>query len=226
MKNKLFLLFLLALYLGLSSCGKRTKATVSFINDLKEESKTQAKDGSYIYSHFLNVGVVSLKNERKLKKTDTVANLKLYHLSGFKKLIENADDIKYRVFAGDSSETVFHQKDSALLVLMGVNATITDQVGNKLVDIKDINIPTQIVTSKFPAGTDSKNVNGKCISVSEHITSVVTNENNIYYKNMNIVILSNPLVFTKEQKYKLHFRVYDKLDPNRYFEGETLFTVY
>ena len=39
MTNKLFLLFLLALYLGLSSCGKRTKATVSFINDLKEESK-------------------------------------------------------------------------------------------------------------------------------------------------------------------------------------------
>jgi len=226
MTNKIFLLFLIALYLGLSSCGKKTKPTVSFINDLKEETSSRAKDGSYINSHFLNVSIVSLKNERKLKKTDTVALLKLYHLGGFKKLVENANDLKYRLFAGDSSETVYHQKDSALMVVIGVSATITDKVGNKLVDIKDINIPTQGASSKFPINTDSKDLNSKCISVSEHITSVVTNENNIYYKNINLVVLNNPLVLTKEQKYKLHFKVWDKVDPNRYFEGETLFTAY
>ena len=226
MKNKIILFLFFVSILGLSSCGTRTKATVSFINDLKEESSTRANDGSYIHSHFLNVEIVSLKNERKLKKTDTIALLKLYHLGGFKELAKNADDIKYRMFAGDSSEIVCHQKDSALMVLMGVSATITDKDGNKLVDINDINIPTQATSSKFKTITDSKNINVKCISVSEHITSKVTNEKNIYFKNIDLVILNNPSVLTKEQKYKLHFKVWDKVDPNRYFEGETLFTAY
>lgn len=226
MTNKIILYLFLASYLGLSSCGKKSKPTVSFINDLKEESRTQAKDGSYIYSHFLNVGIVKLYNERKLKKTDVVAELKLYHLSGFKKQFEKAVDINYRLFAGDSSETVYPQKDSALMVLMGFNATITDMAGNKIAVVNNVSVPAQVSISKVPSLADTTNVYGKCISVSEHITSKVTDLTNTYYKNLNIIILNNPLIFKKGQKYRLYFKVFDKMDPNRYFEGETLFTVY
>ena len=116
MTNKIILYLFLVSYLGLSSCGNKTKPTISFINVLKEESRTQAKDGSFVYSHFLNVGIVRFKNERKLKKTDVLAELKLYHLSGFKKQYEKAADMNYKLFAGDSSETIYPQKDSALMV--------------------------------------------------------------------------------------------------------------
>lgn len=226
MINKIILFLFLATYLGLSSCGNKTKPTVSFINDLKEESRSQAKDGSYIYSHFLNVGIVRFYNERKIKKTDVVADLKLYHISGFKKQFEKATDLKYKLFGGDSSETFYPQKDSALMVLMAFNATITDIAGNKLVVINNVSVPTRNDISKVPSFSDSTNLYGKCISVSEHITSKVSDIANIYYKNMNIFILNNPLVFMKGQKYKLYFKVFDKMDPNRYFEGETLFTAY
>ena len=226
MKNKIILFIFLVSYLGLTSCKKGTKPTVSFINDLKEESRTQAKDNSYVYSHFLNVRIVKLYNERKLKKTDVVAELKLYHLSGFKKQFPNVANMKYRIFAGDSSESIYHQKDSALMVLMGINAIITDKAGNKVVAVKDMLIPTKGGASKFQSVTDASNLNAKCIEVSEHITLKVTDTTNRYYKNLNVVVLNNPLVFKKEQKYKLHFKVYDKMDANRYFEGETLFTAY
>lgn len=226
MINKIILYLFLVSYLGLSSCGNKAKPTVSFINDLKEESRTQAKDGSYIYSHFLNVDIVRFYNERKIKKTDVVADLKLYHISGFKKQFEKAVDINYRLFAGDSSETFYPQKDSALIVLMGFNATITDMAGNKVAVVNNVSVPTRNDISKVLSLSDSTNLYGKCISVSEHITSKVTEIENIYYKNMNIFILNNPLVFKKSQKYKLYFKVFDKMDPNRYFEGETLFTAY
>ena len=226
MTNKIILYLFLASYLGLSSCGKKTKPTVSFINDLNEESRSQAKDGSYIYSHFLNVNIVRFYNERKIKKTDVVADLKLYHISGFKKQSEKAVDLKYKLFAGDSSETFYPQKDSALMVLMGFNATITDMAGNKVAVVNNVSVPVRNDISKIPSLADTTNVYGKCISVSEHVTSKVTDIANIYYKNMNIFILNNPLIFKKNQKYKLYFMVFDKMDPNRYFEGETIFTAY
>jgi hypothetical protein len=212
MSNKLILFLFLVSYLGLSSCGKRSRPAVTFIGDLKEESKTDATNGSFIYSHFLNVNLVRLHNERKLRKTDTVAVLKLYHLLGFKKLVENAPGIQYRLFVGDSSEMV--------------HPTITDQSGKKVVDVKDLRIPSQTGTAHFPYVTDSTNLNGKCISAKEHITSVVTQERNLYYKNIDLYIVNSPAVLQKEQKYKLKFRVFDKVDPNRYFEGETPITAY
>lgn len=226
MTNKIILCFFLISYLGLSSCNKGTKPTVSFINDLKEESRTQAKDGSYIYSHFLNVGIVKLKNERKLKKTAVIAELKLYRLNGFKKQFEKAADLKYKLFAGDSSETLYPQKDSAMMVLIGFNAVITDMAGNKVVVINNVTVPALIGKDKSSPETDTTNVFGKCIALSEHITTKITDVANIYYMNMNLLILNNPLLLKKDQKYKLHFRVYDKMDPNRYFEGETPFTAY
>ena len=226
MTNKLILFLILISYLGLSSCGKKTKPVVSYFNDLKEESRTQAKDGSYIYSHFLNVDIVKLYNERKIKKTDVVAELKLHHLEGFKRLVENAPQVAYHLFAGDSSETVYTQRDSALMVLAGFSATITDARGNKVVVVKDKFIPTQAGTTKFPNVTDTTNLNGNCIEVKENVTLKINNESNIYYKNLNVLIINNPEVFKKEQNYKLHFRVYDKVDPNRYLEGETLFKAY
>jgi hypothetical protein len=226
MKNKIILYFFLVSYLGLSSCGKGTKPTVTFIGDLKEESQTRAKDGSYIYSHFLNAAYVNFYNERKLKPIPVLAELKLYHLQGFKRLVDNPAKIEYKPFAGDSAERVYTQKDSVLMVLVGVSATITDLAGNKVVDVKDIHIPTQVGTSKFPYVSDTTNVNGKCITVKEHLSSLITMDRNVYYKNLNIQIMNNPAVFKKEQKYKLHFRVFDKVDPNRYFEGETPFTAY
>jgi hypothetical protein len=226
MSNKLILFLFLVSYLGLASCGKSSRPTVTFIGDLKEESKTNATNGSYIYSHFLNVDLVRLHNERKLRKTDTMAVLKLYHLLGFKKLVDNAPGVQYRLFAGDSSELAYPTKDSALMVLMGMSVTITDQTGKKVVDVKDLRISSQTGTAHFPYVTDTTNLNGKCISAKEHITSMVTQERNIYYKNIDLYIVNSPAVLIKEQKYKLKFRVFDKVDPNRYFEGETPITAY
>ena len=226
MSNKIILFLFLVSYLGFSSCGKRAQPTVTFIGDLKEESKTDATNGSYIYSHFLNVDVVRLHNERKLRKTDTMADLKLYHLLGFKKLVDHAPGVQYRLFAGDSSERTYPTKDSALMVLMGVSVTITDQTGKKVVDVKDLRIPSQTGTAYFPYVTDTTNLNGKCISAKEHITLMVTQERNIYYKNIDLYIVNSPAVLIKEQKYKLKFRIFDKVDPNRYFEGETPITAY
>jgi hypothetical protein len=226
MKNKLILFLILLSYLGLNSCGKGSRPNVTFIGDLQEESQVKAKDGSYIYSHFLNVERVKMYNERKLKPTLIVAELSLNHLQGFKKLVEKANDLKYRLFEGDSSELVCEKIDSALMVLVGLNLTITDNAGKKVVGVKDFRIPNQVGTAKFPYVTDTTNLNGKCISASLNITSVINNEKNLYFKNLKLVIQNNPSVFTKEQKYKLHFRVFDKVDPNRYFEGETLFTAY
>ena len=226
MKNKIILYLFLITYLGLSSCGRGSRPNIAFIGDLKEESQTRAKNGSYIYSHFLNAAYVNFYNERKLKPIPVLAELKLYHLQGFKRLVENPEKIQYKKFAGDSSETVYKQKDSALMVLIGLSATITDMAGNKVVFIKDAYITTQIGTSKFTYVTDSTNLNGKCISVKEHLSSLINIDRNEYNKNIIIQIMSNPAVFKKEQKYKLHFRVFDKVDPNRYFEGETSFTAY
>ena len=226
MKNKIILYLFVLSYLGLSSCGKGSRPTITFIGDLKEESKTNAKNGSYIYSHFLNATYVNFYNEQKLKPIPVLAELKLYHLSGFKNLVENAAKILYKPFAGDSTERVYTEKDSALMVLLGVSATITDLAGNKVVDVKDLHIPTQVGTTKFPYITDTTNLNGKCIVAKEHLSWLITMDRNVYYKNLTLQIMSNPAVFKKEQKYKLHFRVFDKVDPNRYFEGETLFTAY
>jgi hypothetical protein len=226
MKNKIILYLFLISYLGLSSCGRGSRPNITFVGDLKEESQTTAKNGSYIYSHFLNTGYVNFYNERKLKPIPVLAELKLFHLLGFKNLVQNPEKIKYTPFAGDSAERVYTHKDSALMVLVGVSATITDMAGNKVVFVKDASIPTQIGTSKFPYVTDSTNLNGKCISVKEHLSSLINIDRNEYYKNIQIQIMSNPAVFKKEQKYKLHFRVFDKVDLNRYFEGETSFIAY
>jgi hypothetical protein len=226
MKNKIFLFLALVSYLALTSCGKGTRPNVTFIGDIKEESQTRARDGSYIYSHFLNVSNVSFYNERKLNPIPVLAELKLFHLGGFKNLVKNPVKLEYKLFAGDSTERVYTQKDSALMVLVGMSATITDEAGNKVVDVKDILIPTQVGTAKFPYHVDSTNLNGKCISVKEHLSWLVKMDRNDYYKNLTLQIMSNPAVFKKEQKYKLHFRVFDKVDPNRYFEGQTKFTAY
>lgn len=226
MKNKIILYLFLISYLGLSSCGRGSRPNITFIGDLKEESQTNAKNGSYIYSHFLNAGYVNFYNERKLKPIPVLAELKLFHLLGFKNLVQNPEKIKYKPYAGDSAERVYTQKDSALMVLVGVSATISDMAGNKVVFVKDASIPTQIGTSKIPYITDSTNLNGKCISVNEHLSSIIKIDQNEYYKNIVLQIMSNPAVFKKEQKYKLHFRVFDKVDPNRYFEGETSFIAY
>ena len=226
MSNKLILFLFLASSLGLSSCGNKSRPTVTFIGDLKDESRTAAKDGSFIYSHFLNVDLIRLHNERTLRNTDTVATLKLYHLQGFKKLVENAYDTKYRLYAGDSSELVYPNKDSALMVLMGLSVTITDQTGKKVIEVKDLRIPTQVGTVHFPYVTDTANLNGKCISAKEHISSVINQEHNFYYKNIDLYIVNSPAVLSKDQKYKLHFKVFDKMDPNRYFEGDTPFMAY
>jgi len=226
MKNKFILYLFLVSFLGLASCGRGTRPTVTFVNDLKEEMRTQAKDGSFIYSHFLNVDVVSFKNERKLQKTEILADLKLYHLIGFKQLVENAEQIKYRVFEGDSTEIICKSKDSALMVLIGITATITDNSGKKIAEVKDLRIPTQVGIKRFPYVTDASNQDAKCITANEHMSSVITLDKNLYYKNLNLIILNDASVFKKEQKYKLHFRVYDKLDPKRYFEGETPFMAY
>ena len=226
MKNKIILYLFLISYLGLSSCGRGSRPNITFIGDLKEESQTRAKNGSYIYSHFLNTAYVNFYNERKLKPIPVLAELKLFHLEGFKRLVENPEQIKYKLFSGDSTETVYTKKDPALMALVGVSVTITDLAGNKVVFVKDANIPTQVGTSKIPYVTDSTNLNGKCITVKEHLSSLITMDRNMYYKNIRIQIMSNPSVFKKEQKYKLHFRVFDRVDPNRYFEGETSFIAY
>ena len=226
MKTKIILYLFLISYLGLSSCGRGSSPNITFIGDIKEESQTTAKNGSFIYSHFLNVGYVNFYNERKLKPIPVLAELKLYHLQGFKNLVEHSEKILYKPYAGDSLERVYTQKDSALMALVGVSATITDMAGNKVVFVKDASIPTQFGTSKFHYVTDSTNLNGKCISVKEHLSLVIKTDRNEYYKNIQIQILSNPDILKKDQKYKLHFRVFDKVDPNRYFEGETSFMSY
>jgi len=226
MKNKIILYLFLISYLGLSSCGRGSRPNITFVGDLKEESQTMAKNGSFIYSHFLNAGYVNFYNERKLKPIPVLAELKLFHLQGFKNLVQNPEKIKYKLFAGDSTERIYTQKDSALMVLVGVSASITDMAGTKVVFVKDVTIPSQIGTSKFPYVIDSTNLNGKCISVKEHLSSLIKMDRNEYYKNIVLQIMSNPAVFKTEQKYKLHFRVFDKVDPNRYFEGETTFIAY
>ena len=226
MKNKIILYFFLVSYLGLSSCGRGTRPEITFIGDIKEESQINAKNGSFIYSHFLNADYVNFYNERKLKPIPVVAELKLFHLFGFKNLVENAPKPKYILYTGDSTERAYIQKDSALMALVGVSVTITDLSGAKVVYVKDMRIPTQTGTAKFPYVTDTTNLNGKCISVKENITSFIKPDRNAYFKNVTIQIMSNPAVLKKDQKYKLHFRVFDKVDPNRYFEGETKFIAY
>ena len=95
MKNKLILYLFLISYLGLSSCGRGTRPNITFIGDLKEETKTDAKNGSYIYSHFLNASYVHFYNEQKLKPIPVLAELKLFHLQGFKNLVQNPGWEKY-----------------------------------------------------------------------------------------------------------------------------------
>ncbi|MDP4290069.1 MAG: hypothetical protein Q8908_03225 [Bacteroidota bacterium] len=227
MANKLFLFLILMLSLGISSCSKGPRPTLSFISDIKEENRSDAKDGSFIYSHFLNVEQIKQYNEQKLDKTDFEAEFKMYHLSGFKKLVENAEEIPYRLFEGDSTEVIYPKKDSALMVLVGMTISITDRAGKKVVDVKDLLIPGQVGTAKVPYKVDSThNLNSSCISVTENISSKLTFDRNTYYKNMQITVRNKQGVLSKGQKYKIYFRVFDKLDPNRYLEGGSFFIAY